>query len=92
MTDYPTAVMVAAPAALGTVSELHVLHDGRCRLLAAAGPCDCTPVVTAGVVLWRRASRKAKWAPVGCYATEMLAYGAMRGGADYLILPTGQEP
>ena len=85
----------AALAAPGGLSEIFVLHDELCPLLGG-GACACSPVVTAGYVLWFRKGRRAKWEKVATAATRSAAFAAVaasgKRNGDWCVLEATRAP
>lgn len=92
----PAVLDLAGRLPRGTLSDLFVLHDDDCPLLAGAGPCACKPAVTLGYRLWFRARRGKPWEAVAVAPTAREAWQQIqasgRTGGDWCVLPSGYEP
>ena len=94
----PTVLALGARISPGETRQAFVLHDDVCDLLAGAGQCNCSPVVTFGYTLWYRKSkgRGRAWEAVAAAPTEREAWGAIkssgRRNGDWMVLPADKQP
>jgi hypothetical protein len=92
----PQVLALGAELPPGQVHDVFVFHDDDCRLLAGSGPCNCTPAVTHGFVLWFRPRRRAAWQRLVAAPTESECWAAIpttgKRNGDWLVLPGGQKP
>lgn len=92
----PAVLEIGASAPPARVTDVFVLHDAGCPLLAGLGPCACRPVVTRGFKLWLRKKRGTPWELVTTAPTERQAWDAIqasgRKNGDWCVLPADREP